>query len=274
MIADEIIAEVEKRLGTLDERAREAVELALQLAEEKLQLRWQGENPTWDEWQRMDEEERMKVMDELEERNRKWLEWIRETLGAFWILVVNGQIVQWGESPFDFPSLQELEKLCQQVGRVPLWYEPNPTIEEGVLWQQTAYSGDAYPSLLVAFTNGGQKWETVADFDTGAIEVYTSVEILEQQGIFKFSPATLWRSGSHLGQTYRYTRIHLDVSLKADDGTERGTLHPVLCVRNWQQSPFVAVNPNRTALVGRSLCLSLKPKVTMDFEQKVTNLHW
>ncbi|MCS7187355.1 MAG: hypothetical protein RMK89_10430 [Armatimonadota bacterium] len=274
MTTEEIIAEIEKRLGTLDERAREAVELALQLAEGRLQLRWQGKNPSWDEWQRMSEEERLKVMDELEQRNRKWLEQIRETLGAFWLLVIDGQIVKWGKSPTDFPLPEELEKLCQQLGKIPLWYESNPLIEEGTSWQPTAYASDAYPSLPIVFANGSQKWETTADFDTGAIEVYTSAEMLEQRGVFAFSPVTLWRKGQHLGQLYRYTRIHLHVSLKADDGTEQTTFHPVLCVRNWKQSPFVIVNESRTALVGRSLCLALKPKIVLDFEQKVTNLHW
>lgn len=274
MTTKEIIAEVEKRLGTLDERTREAIELALQLAEESLHLRWQGENPTWEEWQQMSEEERLKVMDGLEAGNRKWLEQVRRTLGAFWLLVVNGQIVMWGKSPKDFPSPEEIESLCQKLGRIPLWYEPNPIIEEGVPWQTTVYANDAYPSLSVTFTNGGQKWETVGDFDTGAIEVYTSAEILERESVLSFSPATLWRTGQHLGQFFRYTRIHLHVSLKADDGSERSEMHPVLCIRNWQQSPFVSVNPNRTALVGRSLCLSLKPKIVLDFERKATTLHW
>jgi hypothetical protein len=83
MIADEIFAEIEKRLGTLDERAKEAVKLALKLVEEKFHPTWQGENPTWNEWQRMNEEKRGRVMDELEQRNREWLERVRKTLGAF-----------------------------------------------------------------------------------------------------------------------------------------------------------------------------------------------
>ena len=273
MIADEIFAEIEKRLGTLDEQARKAVKLALKLVEEKFHPPWQGENPTWNEWQRMNEEKRERVMDELEQRNREWLERVRKTLGAFWLLVIDGQVVRYGNSPKDFPSPEEIEKLCQQWGKVPLWYEPNPLVEESSFWQTTVYVGDAYPSLPIIFANGGQRCETIADFDTGAIEVYTSAEMLEQHGIFVFPPATLWRSGHHLGEIYRYTRIHLYVGL-TDGNIEQGEPHPVICVRNWQQSPFVAINENRTALVGRSLCLSLKPKVILDFEQKTTTLHW
>jgi hypothetical protein len=155
---------------------------------------------------------------------------------------------------------------------VPLWYEPSRTIEEGTAWQPTIYPDDAYPTLTVVFSDGGQRWETIADLDTGAVEVYTNAALLEGNGIVTFPLATLWRRGQHLGQTYRYTRIPLQVALKADDGTEKGAIHSVLCVRNWQQSPFVAVNPNRTALVGRSLCLATQVKITLDFAQHVTSV--
>jgi hypothetical protein len=56
LTVDEILAEVEKRMGALDERTKQAVTLALQLAEQHGLPKWQGENPTWDEWQRMSEE--------------------------------------------------------------------------------------------------------------------------------------------------------------------------------------------------------------------------
>ena len=275
MIADEIIAEIEKRLGTLDERAREAVELALQLAEEKLQLRWQGENPTWDEWQRMDEEERMKVMDELEERNRKWLEWIRETLGVEWMLVVDGKLIRFDVSWDAYPTDKEIEVICQVTGKVPLLFAATPVIEESALWHPTRYVNDFYPSLVLSFSNAaGRSVVLEADFDTGAIRTFADADLLQRHKVVGFSLTTLWAWGIHLGQAFRYTPIPLKVALVAEDGSTQETLHTVLCVRNWQQSPFVAVNPNRTALVGRSLCLSLKPKITMDFEQKVTNLHW
>jgi hypothetical protein len=107
-------------------------------------------------------------MDELEQRNRVWLEWMRRTLRAYWLFVVDGQVVLHGESPKDFPSPDDIETLCQRLSKVPLWYEPSPTIEEGTAWQPTIYPDDAYPTLTVVFSDGGQRWETVADFDIGA----------------------------------------------------------------------------------------------------------
>ena len=156
-------------MGALDERTKQAVTLALQLAEQHGLPKWQGENPTWDEWLQMSEEERQAAMDELEQRNRVWLEWMRRTLRAYWLFVVDGQVVLHGESPKDFPSPDDIETLCRRLGKVPLWYEPSPTIEEGTAWQPTIYPDDAYPTLTVIFSDGGRRWETIADFDIGAV---------------------------------------------------------------------------------------------------------
>ncbi len=46
----------------------------------------------------------------------------------------------------------------------------------------------------------------------------------------------------------------------------------VLCVHHWQQSPFVAINPNRTALVGRSFSLAPQVTITRDFARQVTTI--
>jgi hypothetical protein len=64
----------------------------------------------------------------------------------------------------------------------------------------------------------------------------------------------------------------MEMGLVADDGTERSALHSVLCVFDWHLSPFVAVNPNRVALVGRDICLRLQPKITLDFANRQTLL--
>jgi hypothetical protein len=203
---DEILAEVEKRMGALDERTKQAVTLALQLAEQHGLPKWRGENPTWDEWQRMSKEERQAAMDELEQRNRVWLEWMRRTLQAEWLLVVDGKIVRYGASWNEYPSDDALEALIQQLGKVPLLFAADPLIEE-TAWSPT-----------------------------------------------------------------RCTPKSLIVILTAADGTQKTASQTILYVRNWQQSPFVAVNTNRTALIGRSLCLATQAKILLDFAQQVTSV--
>ena len=272
MMVDEILAEVEKRMGALDERTKQAVTLALQLAEQHGLPKWQGENPTWDEWQRMSEEERQAVMDELEQRNRVWLEWMRRTLQAEWLLVVDGKIVRYGASWNDYPSDDALEALIQQLGKVPLLFAADPLIEE-TAWSPTRYPEDFYPTLSVTFQGlAGQRITLVADFDTGSRHTFADADLLQRQGIIALPLTTLWAVGWHLNRPFRYTPKSLIVILTAADGTQKTSSQTILCVRNWQQSPFVAVNPNRTALVGRSLCLATQVKITLDFAQQVTSV--
>jgi hypothetical protein len=270
LTVDEILAEVEKRMGALDERTKQAVTLALQLAEQHGLPKWQGENPTWDEWQRMSEEERQATMDELEQRNRVWLEWMRQTLQAEWLLVVDGKIVRYGASWNEYPSDDALEALIQQLGKVPLLFAADPLIEE-TAWSPTCYPDDFYPTLSVTFQGlAGQRITLVADFDTGSRHTFADADLLQRQGIIALPLTTLWAVGWHLNRPFRYTPKSLIVILTAADGTQKMTSQTILCVRNWQQSPFVAVNPNRTALVGRSLCLATQVKITLDFAQQIT----
>jgi hypothetical protein len=272
MTVDEILAEVERQMGALDERTKQAVTLALQLAEQHGLPKWRGENPTWDEWQRMSEEERQAAMDELEQRNRVWLEWMRRTLQAEWLLVVDGKIVRYGASWNEYPSDDALEALIQQLGKVPLLFAADPLIEE-TAWSPTRYPDDFYPTLSVTFQGlAGQGITLVADFDTGSRHTFADADLLQRQGVIHLLPTTLWAVGWHLNRSFRYTPKSLIVILTAADGTQKTASQTILCVRNWQQSPFVAVNPNRTALIGRSLCLATQVKITLDFAQQVTSV--
>jgi hypothetical protein len=272
LTVDEILAEVEKRMGALDERTKQAVTLALQLAEQHGLPKWQGENPTWDEWQRMSEEERQAAMDELEQRNRVWLEWMRRTLQVEWLLVVDGKVIRYGASWNEYPSDDALEALIQQLGKVPLLFAADPLIEE-TAWSPTRYPDDFYPTLSVTFQGlAGQRITLVADFDTGSRHTFADADLLQRQGVIHLLPTTLWAVGWHLNRPFRYTPKSLIVILTAADGAQKTASQTILCVRNWQQSPFVAVNPNRTALVGRSLCLATQVKITLDFAQQVTSV--
>jgi hypothetical protein len=272
MMVDEILAEVERQMGALDERTKQAVTLALQLAEQHGLPKWQGENSTWDEWQRMSEEERQATMDELEQRNRVWLEWMRQTLQAEWLLVVDGKIVRYGASWNEYPSDDALEALIQQLGKVPLLFAADPLIEE-TAWSPTRYPDDFYPTLSVTFQGlAGQGITLVADFDTGSRHTFADADLLQRQGVIHLLPTTLWAVSWHLNRSFRYTPKSLIVILTAADGTQKTASQTILCVRNWQQSPFVAVNPNRTALIGRSLCLAMQAKITLDFAQQVTSV--
>jgi hypothetical protein len=46
----------------------------------------------------------------------------------------------------------------------------------------------------------------------------------------------------------------------------------IYCVSDWQTSPFVKINPDRVALVGRDLLLTLKPMILLDFNERQTEI--
>jgi hypothetical protein len=41
---------------------------------------------------------------------------------------------------------------------------------------------------------------------------------------------------------------------------------------DWHISPFIKINPNRLALIGRDILLELQPKVLLDFAKRQTEI--
>ncbi|MCS7263443.1 MAG: hypothetical protein NZ805_01270 [Armatimonadetes bacterium] len=278
MTVDEIVREVEKQLGELDERAKEAVKLAVKLAQgetlpEQDESQWQGENPPFEEMAKLEMMERSKVMWELKRINQKWLLRQCEKLKAGWLIVVDGKVLKFGPSMAWGWSDEELLAIAQQTGKLPLIFiHPRLLMIEETAWA-TIDTFDAYPTLPVTLKGVGGSLTLVADFDTGALGLFTDYEQVMQQNLVQFTPADQWQLGEHLGQPFFYCPKPVVVALIADDGTERSVSGvDIFCVLNWGQSPFVSVNPNRTALIGRDICLLLQPKITLNFEAKMTSV--
>ena len=277
MTVEGILREIEKRLGELDERAKEAVKLALKLVQgetaEPAEPVWQGENPPFEQMANLDIEERSRIMNELEERNREWLLRQCNKLQASWLVVVDGKVLRHGYGWSDFVTDAEKLQIAQKTGKMPLLF-----IHPKMLWiEEVAWSllgiGDAYPTLPFALMGNNQRIDLVGDFDTGATGIFTDAEMLGRNGVIQILPTDQWLVGFHLGTAFVYCTKSLTVALKADNGTERLERNfGIVCVFNWQQSPFIAVNPNRVALVGRDICLRLQPKVTLDFANLTTSL--
>jgi hypothetical protein len=277
MKLEDIIAEIEKQLGPLDEKARKAVELAVAMAapqKEAGEVEWQGENPPFDLAAKMPPQQRGRLLQELEQLNRKWLERKASELGARWLLVIDGEVVRFGKSPADILSDEEMEAICRKRGKLPLLFFPLRPVEETVRWHATQYANDAYPTLPLRVSNGVNGLDLVADFDTGASEVYLDAFTLEEHGVIHITDADAIYEAQHLGLPFDYVVKALRLGLIAEDGQAREVQMFTVCVLNWRQSPFVAINPNRTALVGRDLCLALQPIVTLNFANRTTSLAW
>ncbi len=177
---EQVLAEIERRLGGLDEKSREAARLALELmmpepeSSSPTPPEWQGENPPFEEMAKLSLEERGKVMSPLEEPNTSWLERKCAELNAGWLVVVDGQVLAHGARLSDNPlSDEQLLALCHQTGKFPLFYiHPNRLlIEETSAWNSTIYPNDFYPTLSMTFTGNGASADVTADFDTGRVAV-------------------------------------------------------------------------------------------------------
>ncbi|MGH7456187.1 MAG: hypothetical protein ACRENG_32835, partial [bacterium] len=76
----------------------------------------------------------------------------------------------------------------------------------------------------------------------------------------------------HLSQRFTYVAKWLQVELPFNSSETRNLVARIFCVSNWRLSPFVALNPNRTALIGRDIMLELKPNVRLDFDKRRTEI--
>jgi hypothetical protein len=116
--------------------------------------------------------------------------------------------------------------------------------------------------------------DLVADFDTGSLETYTDGDSLQAQGIVQITPRDMRRRHAHLGQPFAYVLKQIDLLLASEDGVTKQLPRGIRCVLNWQQGPFVQVNPHRQALAGRGIGLQFRPLLTLDFDRQETTLQW
>ncbi|MFN4179275.1 MAG: hypothetical protein ACK4I8_03090 [Armatimonadota bacterium] len=170
MTKSKIIAEVEKRLGPLDERAKRAIEMAMELMEQlpktKPEPQWQGENPSLDEAVKLSPRERGRLLQALEQQNREWLERKLKELNARWLLVIDGEVVRCGTAATDYLTDEELLALCRERGKLPLLFMPFRPIEETTRWHSTVYDNDAYPTITLRVLSDDAAYDLIADFDT------------------------------------------------------------------------------------------------------------
>jgi len=163
----DILNEVERQMGLLDEEAKRAVSAALDLvlptapppgapAPSQPALAWQGENPPFEEMAKLDVDERSRIIQELEDRNLAWLQARCEELKAGWLLVIDGQVLRCGSTLVNYLQEAELDALSQQTGKFPLIYvHPRLLgIEEITSWHATSYPGDFYPTIRTVFERG------------------------------------------------------------------------------------------------------------------------
>jgi hypothetical protein len=163
MTRQDLLIELERQMGPLDERVQRAVSIVLDwdrsAAEQPRKplpspsaWEWQGENPSFAEMARRSAQERGRILKELEQRNRLWLEHRLRELGARWMLVIDGEVVRHSPTLADYLTDEQLLELCRERGKLPLLFLPLRPIEERAAWHPTVY-GSAVEYPLTAWTS-------------------------------------------------------------------------------------------------------------------------
>ncbi len=286
MTTEIVIENVRQQLGPLTEQAERAVLATLQFVQKNArvdmpihsrEVEFIGRNITLEEYVALPREEKRRYQDETERLNQHWVEIQLEKLGAKWLMVVEGQVVLYGATMDNFPDHDELVALCHRTGKYPFAFFSPRIFEIEELtphWHPTKEFDDAYPTLSIAFSNTQSNLSTVADLDTGAVDCFASLDLLVQSGVVKIQPEDLEWTSRHLSRSFIYFSRPLWIELVDASGAIRKHRTAILCVQDWNQSPFTVINPDRTVLMGRKILLKLRPRLTLDFAARRTEVRF
>lgn len=285
MTAETIIQKVREKLGSLNANDEQIVMKALKILQSgeatsdaiSSEEAFISSNITPEEYEALPRPDRRRYQSEAEKRNHGWIERQFRNLGAKWIMVIDGQVIRHGATLKNFPDYAELLAICDDTGKYPFAFlSPRVfAIEEiPAVWHNTNEPGDAYPALSIVLTKDRNRFETEADLDTGAVDCYASLESLAASGVVEIHQKDIEWSSHHLSEPFDYFAIPVWFELTDDHGISRRCKTTVICVENWQSSPFTAINPTRTFLLGRSVLLELRPRVVLDFEAHSTQVYY
>ncbi|MCI0699071.1 hypothetical protein L0337_44595 [candidate division KSB1 bacterium] len=229
-------------------------------------------------YEALSDDEKLKFLDGAENENAEWVKEKFETLHAAWMMVVDGEVAASGESMDSYPNDEDFAQLCQKFGKYPFVFF-NPLIlaieEPGGAWHPTVLATvDFYPVISVAIAGNTGISLVEADFDTGAWEIYADYLLLVSAKVVTVNFRDPRRSAMHLNNPYQFVAKRLGVILADNQGTTRRIEKNIFCVLNWMNSPFVQINPNRSALIGRGPLLDLRPKVELDFDNRQTEVRY
>jgi hypothetical protein len=235
-------------------------------------------NVSLEQYMRMNREEKIRLQEAAENKNAEWLRWKFSTLpGASWMMVVDGEVVGCGK-PQDYPSDTQLLELIRDKagGKYPFYFD-NPLermIEEST-WHPTSISQDLYPTVLIRIGDpqDGKMIEVEADFDTGTHATRVGFEWAIHHGVAQPIRTDPIKKEFHLGEAYEYSPKRLQLEIVGESGAAKSIGTEVCCVFGWQNGPFVKINPNRVALIGRGCLSDLMPTIQLDFNRRQSRVY-
>lgn len=285
MTTETLIQKVREEVGELDERSRELLATAMKIIQsndggEKASAganTFLSRNVSLEDYRLLPRPERRRYQSEAEMLNQRWIEERFQALEANWIMVIDGRIVKHGASLEDYPGDDEMRELRQQAGKIPFVFFSKflLAIEEASLpWHKTTVPGDFYPTLSIVLSHSNNRSAVEADWDTGTIGCYGDLAHLINKGLVAIDPDDVEHEAHHLSQAYAYFTKEVLIEMVDTMGKSRRGRTGVICVDDWQRSPFVNINPHRTFLLGRKLLLNLRPRVTLDFDARQSEVEF
>ncbi len=238
-------------------------------------LQFSGENLAPEAYEKLTLEERSMMQWRLQMQNHFWLKKTFLQLDAAWLVVVDGQVIASGKTLKNLPMQPQVRKICRQTGKFPFIFVNDKfiTIEETIAaWSKTTQAGDYYPTLPVTLRSASNIVAFVGDFDTGASHTFVDHDFLTAQNVIQPEPEDYPITSLHLNQRFTYVAKWLQIELPSTSVETRNLIARIFCVSNWRRSPFVALNPDRTALIGRDVMLELKPNLRLDFDKRQTEI--
>jgi hypothetical protein len=234
-----------------------------------------GENPPFDPNRAFSFKERAAEKRRLKAQNREWLLQKFKELHAGWLMVVDGQVIATGATLSDYPDPEQILEVCHRTEKFPFLFinEDLLAIEEsGSAWHPTIDPNDFYPTVNVKFRSNVGTIDVIADLDTGAGAIFVDYDLLANQNVIQPKAQEQIENAHHLNQIFEYLPRKVTVEIVLASGEVRSQELKIACVAAWRKSPFVKINPNRTALVGRAVFLKLKPRILLDFDKQETKL--
>lgn len=285
MTTETVIDKVREKLGALNAEGEQAVAAAIEILQNTAiapktpssEEKFTGRNITLEEYKTLPREEKRRYHDETEASNWHWVEKQLRNLQAKWLMVIDGKVVKHGATLQNFPDRQELIEICNRTGKYPFaFFNPNLfAIEElHTSWHATKDLGDVYPAVAIELSGNNNNIQIKADLDTGVADCYASLRLLTLSGIVDCTTEDVERSAKHLGRLFFYYTIPAWIELVDSKGKSNKCKRAIVCVDNWSESPFTAINPNRTFLPGRSVLFELRPRLILDFAAQRTEVEF
>ena len=279
-----VLEKVRQRLGTLEGNAEQAVAEAMAVLNESSQTFLQqteepfvSANVSVAQYKAWSPEERFQYLNNAEKINAQWVDRQFEKLNADWLMVIDGQVVAYDVDVQNLLNSEEFNALCKKYGNKYPFVFFNPRlfmIEETTTWHTTKELNDAYPTVAVKLHGEPNETILTADFDTGATHVYIDLKFLLQHGLLVIEAEDYERESLHLSKRFRFFAKLMRFSLQDQNGKSKVAVTTTFCIKDWRKSPFVAINPARTALVGRRLFHKLSPVVHLDFASRQTAIEF